>query len=143
MREWQSQSHVRWYCRYQVVIVPKYRKKAIYGVLRKQIGGVLKDLCSQFGVERVEGHAMPDPVHLCLGIPPKRSVAYRVGRLKGKSAVRIHRDFIRGRGSAKGFHFWSTGCCVSTVGLDEAKVRHCIRHQEENDRRQEEFELTD
>ena len=143
MREWQSQSHVRWYCRYYVVIVPKYRKKAIYGVLRKQIGGVLKDLCSRFGVELVEGHAMPDHVHLCLGIAPKLSVAYTVGRLKGKSAVRIHRDFIRGRGNAKGFHSWSTGYCVSTVGLDEAKVRHYIRHQEEQDRRQEEFDLTD
>jgi putative transposase len=125
------------------VIVPKYRQKAIYGVLRKEIGGVLKDLCSQFGVELVEGHAMSDHVHLCLGIPPKLSVAYTVGRLKGKSAVRIHRDFIRRRGNAKGFNFWSTGYCVSTVGLDEAKVRHYIRHQEENDRRQEQFDLDD
>ena len=143
MREWQSQSHVRWYCRYHIVIVPKYRQKAIYGVLRKEIGGVLKDLCSQFGVELVEGHAMSDHVHLCLGIPPKLSVAYKVGRLKGKSAVRIHRDFIRRRGNAKGFNFWSTGYCVSIVGLDEAKVRHYIRHQEENDRRQEQFDLDD
>ena len=143
MREWQSQSHVRWYCRYHIVIVPKYRQKAIYGVLRKEIGGVLKDLCSQFGVELVEGHAMSDHVHLCLGIPPKMSVAYTVERLKGKSAVRIHRDFIRRRGNAKGFNFWSTGYCVSTVGLDEAKVRHYIRHQEENDRRQEQFDLDD
>ena len=141
MREWQSQSHMRWYCRYHIVIVPKYRKKAIYGVLRKEIGGVLKDLCGQFGVELVEGHAMPDHVHLCLGIPPKLSVAYTIGRLKGKSAVRIHRDFIRGRGNAKGFRFWSTGYCVSTLGLDETKVRHYIRHQEEQDRRQEEFDL--
>ena len=141
MREWQSQSHVRWYCRYHIVIVPKYRKKAIYGVLRKEIGGVLKDLCGQFGVDLVEGHAMPDHVHLCLSIPPKLSVAYTIGRLKGKSAVRIHRDFIRRRGNAKGFNFWSTGYCVSTVGLDEAKVRKYIRHQEENDRRQEQFDL--
>lgn len=51
MRDWQSQSHVKWYCRYHVVIVPKYRKKAIYGALRKEIGGILKALCGQFGVE--------------------------------------------------------------------------------------------
>ena len=143
MREWQSQSHVRWYCRYHIVIVPKYRKKAIYGVLRKEIGGVLKDLCRQFGVDLVEGHAMPDHVHLCLSIAPKLSVAYTIGRLKEKSAVRIHRDFIRRRGNAKGFNFWSTGYCVSTVGLDEDKVRKYIRHQEENDRRQEQFDLDD
>jgi putative transposase len=134
---------VRWYCRYHIVIVPKYRKKAIYGVLRKEIGAVLKDLCGQFGVDLVEGHAMPDHVHLCLSIPPKLSVAYTIGRLKGKSAVRIHRDFIRRRGNAKGFNFWATGYCVSTVGLDEDKVRKDIRHQEENDRRQEQFDLAD
>ena len=115
MREWQSQSHVRWYCRYHIVIVPKYRKKAIYGVLRKEIGGILKDLCGQFGVQLVEGHAMSDHVHMCLSIPPKLSVAYTIGRLKGKSAVRIHRDFVKGRGNAKGFNFWSTGYCVSTL----------------------------
>jgi len=66
MREWQSQTHVKWYCRYHIVIVPKYRKKAIYGVLRKNIGKILKELCHQFGVELIEGHAMPDHVHLCL-----------------------------------------------------------------------------
>ena len=115
MREWQSQSHVKWYCRYHIIIVPKYRKKAIYGALRKEIGGILKDPCRQFGVELVEGHAMPDHVHMCLSIPPKLGVAYTIGRLKGKSAVRIHRDFVKRRGNAKEFHFWSTGYCVSVT----------------------------
>ncbi len=131
MREWQSQSHVRWYCRYHIVIVPKYRKKSIYGALRKDIGSILKELCHQFGVELVEGHAMPEHVHLCLSIPPKYSVANTVGRIKGKSAVRIHRDYIGEYLSSKGFHFWSTGYCVSTVGLDEEKIRNYIRNQEE------------
>jgi len=59
--------------------------------------------CHQFGVELIEGHAMPDHVHLCLSIPPKYSVANTVGRIKGKSAVRIHRDYIGKRGGSKGF----------------------------------------
>lgn len=109
MREWQSQSHVWWYCRYHVVIVPKYRRKAIYGVLRKDIGGILKDLCGQFGMDLVEGHAMSDHVHMCVSIPSKLSVAYTIGRLKGKSAVRIHGDFIKRRGIATGYHFCSKG----------------------------------
>ncbi len=139
MREWKTQSHVKWYCKYHVVIVPKYRKKAIFGKLRKELGGVLKDLCGQFGVELIEGHAMPDHVHLCLSIPPKHSVAYTIGRLKGKSAVRIHRDYIKGKGNAKGFSFWSTGYCVSTVGLDEEKIRAYIRNQEQKDRQQDQW----
>ena len=65
MREWQSLSHVRWYCRYHVVLVPKYRKKVIFGSLRKAIGGILRQLCEQEGVELVEGHALGDHVHLC------------------------------------------------------------------------------
>ena len=68
---------------------------------------------------------------------------YRIGRLKGKSSVRIHRDYIKGKGNAKGFHFWSTGYCVSTAGLDEGKVREYIRNQEETERRQEELDLDD
>ena len=90
MREWQNQSHVRWYCRYPIVIVPKYRQTAIFGTLRKDIGKILRELCDQMGIELVEGHAMPDHVHLCWSMPPKYRVANTVGRLKGKSAIRIH-----------------------------------------------------
>ena len=129
MHEWESQAHVRWDCKYHVVIVPKYRRKAIYGNLRRQIGRVLRDLCRQRGIGLVEGHAMPDHVHLCLSIPPRYSVAHTVGFLKGKSAVRIHRELLRER-RLVGLHFWATGYCVSTVGLDEAAVREYIRDQE-------------
>ena len=83
---------------------------------------------------------MPDHVHLCLSIPPKYSVAYTIGFLKGKSAVRIHRELLRER-RLTGRHFWAAGDCVSTVGLDEARVRQYIREQEELERRQGEFDF--
>lgn len=141
MREWKNQSHVKWYCLYHIVIVPKYRKKAIFGALRKDIGGILKDLCGQFGVELIEGHSMPDHIHLLLSIPPKLSVAYTIGRLKGKSAVIIHRNYVKKRGQSKGFHFWSTGYNVSTVGLNETETRKYIQNQEKKDRQEEQFDL--
>ncbi len=141
MREWQSQSHVRWYCRYHVVIVPKYRRKAIFGTLRREIGKMLRELCEQFGMELVEGHAMGDHVHLCLSVPPKYSVANAVGRLKGKSAIRIHREYLGRKRNYTGFHFWAKGYCVSTVGLDEAVVRKYIRTQEEREKRDEQYSL--
>ena len=75
MKEWQSQFHVKWYCRYHIVFVPKYRKKAIFGTLRKGIGRILRKLYEQQRVKLVEGHAMGDHVHLCLSIPPKYRVA--------------------------------------------------------------------
>lgn len=137
MREWQSQSHVRWYCRYHVVFVPKYRRRAIFGQLRRQIGGILRDLCVQHDVELVEGHAMPDHVHLLLSVPPKFSVANTVGFVKGKSAIQIHRKFLGRQQNFTGFHFWARGYCVSTVGLDEVKIRAYILNQEEEEKRQE------
>ena len=137
MREWQSQSHVKWYCRYHVVFVPKYRRRTIYGSLRRNIGKLLRELCQQHDVELVEGHAKPDHVHLCLSIPPKFSVANTVGFLKGKSAIRIHREYLGRKRQFTGFHFWARGYCVSTIGLEEAVVREYIRNQEAEEQRQE------
>ena len=141
MHDWQSLSHVRWECKYHVVIIPKFRKKALYGALRKRLGPILRDLCEQRGVQLVEGHIMPDHVHMCLSIPPKHSVAHTVGFLKGKSAVRIHRELLHER-RMTGLHFWATGYSVSTVGLDEARVRKYIREQEKLESRQGELDLT-
>ena len=141
MREWQSQSHVRWYCRYHVVFVPKYRRRAIFGSLRRGIGKILRELCDQHGVDLVEGRALPDHVHLCLSIPPKYSVANTMGFLKGKSAIQIHRRFLGKQRNFTGFHFWARGYCVSTVGLDEQVIRAYIRNQEVEERRQEELNL--
>ena len=129
MHEWQSQSHVRWDCKYHIVIVPKCRRKLLYGKLRQQIGKILRALCEQKRIELIEGRAMPDHVHLCMAIPPKYSVAYTIGFLKGKSAIRIHRQYEKNR-RVWGKHFWAQGYCVSTVGLDEEQIRRYIREQE-------------
>ena len=138
MNDFESLSHVRWECKYHVVFIPKYRQKVIYGKLRIAIGRILRDLCEQKGVELVEGHALSDHVHLCLKIPPKYSVSYAVGFLKGKSAVRIHRELLKAR-RMTGLHFWATGYWVSTVGRDEETVRKYIREQESRDKQQGEL----
>jgi putative transposase len=72
---------------------------------------------------------MPDHIHMCLSIPPKFSVANTVGRLKGKSAILIHRRYLGKQRNFTGFHFWARGYCVSTVGLDEQVIREYIRNQ--------------
>ena len=141
MREWQSLSHVRWYCRYHVVFVPKYRRRAIFGRIRKGIGSILRELCVQHEIELVEGHALPDHVHLLLSIPPKFSIANTIGFVKGKSAIQIHRRYMGRERNFTGFHFWARGYCVSTVGLDEAKIRQYIKSQEEEEKRQEQLSL--
>ena len=138
--EWESLSHVRWDCKYHVVIVPKYRRTVLYGKLRAQVGRILRELCQQKGVELVEGNAKLDHVHMCLKIPPKYSVAFTLGFIKGKSAVRIHRELLHER-RMTGLHFWARGYCVSTVGLDEQQIRQYIRDQEDLERNQGELDL--
>jgi putative transposase len=140
MHEWQSLSHVRWDCKYHVVIAPKYRRKALYGNLRAKVGGILRELCRQRGVELVEGKAKSDHVHMCLSIPPKLSVAFLIGFLKGKSAVRIHRELLHER-RMTGLHFWARGYCVSTVGLDEEQIRRYIQEQNKLDSGQGDLDL--
>ncbi len=141
MKDWQSQAHVKWECKYHVVILPKYRRKVLYGKIRREIGRILRDLCRQKGIDLVEGNAMPDHMHMLLSVPPKYSIAMTVGYLKGKSAVRIHRELMKAKGTLFGRSFWARGYCVSTVGYDEASVRRYIQEQEELQRDQEQGEL--
>ena len=133
MRGWKSLSHVRWDCKYHIVFVSKYRQETIYGSQRKKIGSIIRDLCRQKGIELLEGHAMPDHIHLCLSIPPKYSVSNTIGYIKGKSAIRIHRELL-GIKRMTGLSFWATGYCVSTVGLDEETIRKYIRDQRESEK---------
>ena len=128
MRDWQSLSHVKWICKYHIVFVTKYRQQTIYGKLRRKIGDIIRDLCRQKGLDLHEGHAMKDHVHICLSIPPKFSVSNTVGFIKGKSAIRIHRELL-GSKKMTGLSFWAKGYCASTVGLDEETIRKYIRDQ--------------
>jgi len=131
---------VRWECKYHIVIIPKYRKRVLYGRVKKHVGEVIKEVCRQRGIELVEGHLMPDHIHMCVSIPPKHSVAFAIGFIKGKSAVRIHRQIL-GNKKVTGLHFWSRGYCVSTVGLDEETIRKYIREQDALEKRQGELEF--
>ena len=140
MHDWQSMSHVRWECKYHVVITPKYRKKVFFGKMRRQVGRILRDLCRQRKIELLEGHAMADHIHMVLSIPPKYSVAHTIGFLKGKSAVRIHRELMKER-RMTGLHFWANGYCVSTIGLNEETIRRYVREQDQRERQQDQKEL--
>ena len=119
--------------KYHLVIVPKYRRKVLFGRSRRQVGTILRQLWRQKGVDLLEGHAMPDHIHLVLSIPPKYSVVMVVGYLKGKSAMQIHRRLLGVNRGFTGKHFWSRGYCISTVELDEKTVRAYVRQQDELD----------
>lgn len=141
MKEYQSLSHTRWDCKYHVVFIPKRRKKSIFGALRRHLGEIFRELARHKEAEVVEGHLMPDHVHMCISIPPKIAVANVVGYIKGKSAIAIARKFAGRARNFTGEVFWARGYFVSTVGLDEDMVRAYIRHQEREDERYDQMKL--
>ena len=141
MKEYQSLAHTRWDCKYHIVFIAKRRKKKLFGVLRRHLGEVFRELAKHKESAVVEGHLMPDHVHICLSIPPKYAVSNVVGYIKGKSAITIARRFGGRARNFTGEVFWARGYFVSTVGLDEAMVRAYIRNQEEEDERYEQMKL--
>jgi REP-associated tyrosine transposase len=129
---YQSLSHSKWDCKYHVVFVPKGRRKELFGHIRKELGAVFHELARQKECQIIEGHTMPDHVHLCIAIPLKHAVASVIGFMKGKSAIAI----ARLQGKERNFtdeHFWARGYAVSTVGFNEEQIKRYIRDQEGSD----------
>jgi len=141
MDDVRSLNHSVWECKYHVVFIPKYRKKRIYGKLRKELVEVFRRLARQKECEIEEGHLMPDHVHMLISIPPKYSVAQVVGYIKGKAAIHIARTYFDRKRNYVGQHFWARGYYVSTVGRDEEAIREYIAKQEEEDRRLDQLRL--
>jgi len=131
---YESLSHSKWECKYHIVFVPKYRKKKLYGEIRRFLGPVFRELAKQKECQILEGHMVQDHVHMLIAIPPKYSVAQVVGYIKGKSAIAVARQFSGRKRNFNGEHFWARGYAVSTVGYEESKIRDYIRNQEQLDK---------
>ena len=120
-------THSTYRCQYHIVFAPKYRRKAIYGQLKADIGQILRKLCEQKGVEIIEATAMTDHIHMLVSIPPYLSIAQFMGYLKGKSTLMIfdrHANLKYKYGSR---HFWCRGYYVDTVGRNEKVIREYIK----------------
>jgi putative transposase len=120
-----------------VVFIPKYRKKTLYGQIRKFLGDTLHALARMKDCKIIEGHAMADHVHICIEIPPKHAVSSIIGFMKGKSAIAIAREFGKKQRNFLGEHFWARGYAVSTVGYEIEQIKKYIKEQEEEDQRKE------
>ena len=141
MIDYETLSHSKWECKYHVVFIPKYRRKALFGELRKHLGIIFRELAEQRESRIEEGYVMKDHVHMLISIPPKYSVSQVIGYIKGKSAIHIARAFLGRRRNFVGSNFWARGYFVSTVGRDEQKIRTYIRTQEAEDKRLEQLKL--
>ena len=141
MRQVNSLNHTRWECKYHIVFIPKYRKKAIFGQIRQDLGEIFRKLAEQKESTIEEGHIMTDHVHMMISIPPKYAVSQVVGFIKGKSAIHIARTYAGRKRNYVGQHFWARGYFASTVGRDEKVIREYIKHQESEDRRVDQLNL--
>jgi len=126
-------SHTKWNCQYHIVFIPKYRRKAIYGKLRRDIGTILRRLCAYKGVEIVEANACSDHIHMLVSVPPKISISSFMGYLKGKSCLMIFEEHANLKYKYGNKSFWARGYYVSTVGLNKQTIQKYIREQETED----------
>ena len=134
-------AHSSYRCQYHMVFAPKYRRKEIYGQLRKDIGEILRKLCEQKGVEIIEAETCIDHIHMLVTIPPYLSVAQFMGFLKGKSSLMIfdrHANLKYKYGSR---NFWCRGYYVDTVGKNKRIIEEYIRNQLEEDRASDQISI--
>ncbi len=133
MNDIQSLSHSKWRCQYHIVFAPKYRRKAIYGKIKKDIGEILRKLCGQKGVNIIEANACSDHIHMLVTIPPKLSVAQFMGYLKGKSSLMIFDRHANLKYKYGNRHFWCRGYYVDTVGRNKKTIKEYIKNQLQED----------
>ncbi len=132
-------NHSTWECQYHVVFTPKYRKKALYGMIRRDLKDVFHRLAKQKECVIEEGYLMPDHVHMLIAIPPKHSVSSILGFLKGKSSIWVAQNIANKPRNFVGHKFWARGYLVSTVGADEKVIKAYIQNQEKEDKRMDDL----
>ena len=133
-----SIEHTRWNCTHHIVFIPKFRRKVMYGELRKEIDEILRKLCEISQVQLIEGTICANHIHMHVAIPPKQSVSEFMSYVKGKSSLMIFDRHPEYRPKWGDRHFWARGYYVTTVGnVNETTIREYIRNQEEDDRLKE------
>ena len=141
MDTFESLNHSVWECKYQVVCIPKCRRKTRYAELRRYLGDVCRKLALQQESRVEAGHLLTDHVHMLLAIPPTYAVAQVIGYIMGKRAIHLARVYGERKRNFVGQHFWARRYFVSTVGRDEAVIREYIRRQEQEDSRLDQMDL--
>ena len=141
MNDIHSLAHSKWNCKYHIVFVPKYRRKAMFGEKGREIGAILRELCKWKGVNIIEAEISPDHVHMLVEIPPKMSVSGFVGYLKGKSSLMIYEQWGNLKFKYRNREFWCKGYYVDTVGKNTQKIKEYIENQLKEDKLGEQLRI--
>ena len=142
MSRFHKLSHAKWHCQYHLVWVPKYRYRILKGPVGREVYTCIQVFAQQKECEVVELNVQVDHVHLLVLVPPKVSISELMGTLKGRSAIRVFKQFPYLKEKPYwGNHFWARSYCVDTVGLDAEMIRKYVKYQEAKDRRSEQLGL--
>ena len=128
-------SHTIYECKYHLIFCPKYRRRILKDEIREYTRREIENLLRQKdGIEVIEMNVQSDHIHLVVWIPPKYAVSEVMGYLKGKLAIRIFQRYEKLGKQFWGRHLWGRGYCVSTVGIDETRIREYVQWQENKER---------
>lgn len=138
MSRFRNLAHVLYHTKYHLIWTPKYRYRVLSGPVKSEVESCIRGFMSWMGCEVVEPDVQPDHVHMVSWILPKHSVSEVMGVVKGRTSIRVFKQFPWLRQKPYwGNHFWAQGYCVDTVGIDEERIRLYVRWQEERERREE------
>jgi putative transposase len=133
-------SHALWHCQYHIVWVPKYRYRIMEGPVGQEINTCIRAFAQRLECEVIELNVQRDHVHLITMVPPKVSISDLLGTLKGRTAIRVFKQFPNLKQKPYwGNHLWARGYCVDTVGLNEEMIRKYVQYQEKKERREEQL----
>ena len=133
MNDINSLSHSKWRCKYHIVFAPKYRRQAIYGKIKADIGKILRELTERKGAEIIEAESCSDHIHMLVNIPPHLSISGFMGYLKSKSSLMIFDHHANLKYKYGNRHFWCRGYYVDTVGKYEGAIKEYIKNQLKDD----------
>ena len=142
MSRFRKLSQARWHCQYHIVWTPKYRFRVLEGLVAQEVHNCIQVFCGRLGCEVVELNIQKEHIHLLVMVPPKVSISNLLGTVKGRTALRVFRQFPYLKQKPYwGNHFWSPGYCVDTIGLDAEMIRAYVKYQEQKERRAEQLRL--
>ena len=142
MSRFSKLSHVLWHCQYHIIWTPKYRYRVLKGQVSQEVHNCINIFSGKLGCEIIDLNIQGDHIHIIIDVPPKVSISQLMGTLKGRTAIRVFKQFPYLKQEPYwGNHFWAKGYCVDTVGLDPEMISKYVHYQEDQERQQEQMKL--
>ena len=144
MQNYRKTSHTRYDCKYHIVLITKYRKKVLSGLVGQRVRELLREICKTYDVEIFKGHVSTDHVHLFVSVPPHLAISKLVQSLKGKSSYKLMQENKQIAHNFWGYHLWARGYFVATsINITDEVLMEYIKNQDKGEKDSGEFTTVD